>query len=46
MIIGENKREVIKNIKKAIEQGEYNKKVELGDPQLNPEEKNRIIKGY
>ena len=46
MIIGEDKGEVINNIKKAIEQGEYNKKVELGDPKLNSEEKNKIINKY
>ena len=46
MIIGENKGEVINNIKKAVERGEYNAKVELGDPKLTLEEKNKIIYKY
>lgn len=46
MIIGKNKGKVIDNIKKAIETEEYNKKVEVDDPNLTTEEKDEIIKKY
>ncbi len=46
MIIGGSKVEVIKNIKKAVENNELNKKVEVGDPHLTLEEKQDIIKKY
>ena len=46
MIIGDNKARVIDNIKKAIENGEYNKKVEVGDPSLTAKEQEEIIKKY
>ena len=46
MIIGENKENVIENIKNAIKQGEYNKKVEINDPNLTIEEKKKIINQY
>ncbi len=46
MVIGKNKGEVINNIKMQAKQGEYNKKVELGDPKLTSEEKNKIINKY
>ena len=46
MVIGKNKWEVINNIKMQAKQGEYNKKVELGDPKLTSEEKNKIINKY
>jgi len=46
MIIGDSKLEVIKNIENAIYAGEFNKKVEMNDPKLTSEEKNRIVKKY
>lgn len=46
MIIGNNKSDVIENIKTAIEEEEYNKKVEIGDPNLSSEEKKKVIDKY
>ena len=46
MIIGDNKLEVIKNIEKAVKNGELNKKVEVNDPKLTQDEKNKIINNY
>lgn len=46
MIIGDNKERVIDNIKKATENGEYNKKVEIGDPDLTAEEQEEKIRKY
>ena len=46
MVIGKNKGKVINNIQMQVKQGEYNKKVELGDPKLTSEEKNKIINKY
>ena len=46
MIIGDNKGRVISNIKKAIEDGDYNKKVEVGDPNLTAKEQEEIIRTY
>lgn len=46
MIIGDNKQETIKNIKRAIEQKDFNQKVEINDPKLTLEEKNKIIEKY
>ncbi len=46
MIIGASKDKVIENIKRAVENGEYNKKVELGDPNLTKEQEDEITKKY
>lgn len=46
MIIGSNKEVVIDNIKKAIQDGELNRKVEVNDPKLTSEEQQEIIKSY
>lgn len=46
MIIGNNKDKVIDNIRKASESGEYNKKVEVDDPNLTSEQEKELIKGY
>lgn len=46
MIIGGSKKEVIDNIKKAVEKGEYNTKVEINDPKLTSKEKKEIINNY
>ena len=46
MIIGNNKREVINNIKIAADNKEFNKKVEVNDPKLSTEQKIKIIENY
>ncbi len=39
MIIGGNRNEVIRNIQRAVAEGNFNRKVEPGDPVLSEEEK-------
>lgn len=46
MIIGDNKDKVIENIRKAIIDGDLNRKVEVDDPNLTSEEEEEIIKEY
>ena len=46
MIIGEEKGKVIENIKEATEQGKYNKKVEINDPKLTKDEREKTIRKY
>ena len=46
MIIGENRDKVIENIKTAVENEEYNVKVEVDDPNLSSEEKKNVIDNY
>lgn len=46
MIIGGSKKEVIKNIKKNIENNELNKKVEIGDPNLSEDEIQKYINDF
>ena len=46
MIIGNNKKLVIENIKKATQNKEFNIKVEVDDPNLSEEQKDKIIKNY
>lgn len=46
MIIGNSKKAVIENIKKAIENDEHDKKVEVGDPDLTAEQKREIVENY
>ena len=46
MIIGGSKKEVIKNIETNINNNEFNKKVEVGDPNLTEEEKLKYIKKF
>jgi len=46
MILGDNRRAVIENIKKYAESGEFHHKVELTDPVLTPEESRRITDAY
>ena len=46
MIIGENKGIVIENIRNAVENEEYNKKVEVNDPCLTAKEQEDIIRNY
>ncbi len=46
MIIGGSKKEVIANIKKNIQAGELNKKVEVNDPNLSDEEINTYLNNF
>jgi len=46
MIIGENRRAVIENIKVFAESGQFHNKVELNDPVLTSEEHRRITDAY
>lgn len=46
MIIGENRTEVIKNIKRCAESGEFYNKVELNDPVLTAAESRAITDAY
>ena len=46
MIVGGNKEKVIENIKDAVENDELNSKVEVNDPKLTNEQKQRVIKKY
>ena len=46
MILGGSKKEVIKNIKKAADDGRFNDKVEIGDPQLDNIERKRLLGKY
>ncbi len=46
MIIGGNRQAVIENIRKAAEEGDFHRKVELNDPVLTKEETDSIIKRY
>lgn len=46
MIIGENRKTVIQNIKIFAEGGEFHNKVELDDPQLTAEDNRRITETY
>lgn len=45
-IIGADKADVINNIKQATESGDYNKKVQTGDPELTKIQEDEIIKKY
>lgn len=46
MIIGENRRAVIENIKTYAESGQFHNKVELNDPVLTAEQSKRITDSY
>ena len=46
MIIGDNRRAVIENIKKAAESGEFYNKVELNDPVLTSEQNKKITDSF
>lgn len=46
MIIGDNRRAVIKNIKSFAESGQFHNKVELNDPVLTAEQSKRITDTY
>lgn len=46
MIIGENRKAVIENIRQCAESGRFHEKVELGDPVLTAERERAITDGY
>jgi 1-acyl-sn-glycerol-3-phosphate acyltransferase len=46
MIIGGDKTKVIENIKNAIRDGEFNRKVEVDDPELTPEQEKECVRHY
>ena len=46
MIIGDNRKAVIKNIKKFAESGQFHNKVELNDPVLTLEQNRKITDNY
>lgn len=46
MILGNDKEQVIENIKECINRGEHNNKVEVNDPSLSSEQKTQIIQKY
>ena len=46
MIIGENRRDVIENIKTFAESGQFHNKVEPGDPVLTAEQSRKITESY
>jgi len=45
-MIGSSKDKVIDNIRKATQKGEYNAKVEIGDPNLTQKQEEQIIEKY
>ena len=46
MIIGDNRRAVIENIRKCAQNGEFHNKVELNDPVLSVQESREITDSY
>lgn len=46
MIIGKNKQAVIHNIRKAAEDGDFYRKVEVDDPELTDEEEQNILRAF
>ena len=46
MIIGGDKRQIIKNIKKNLQDKELNKKVEVGDPEFNEQDSEKYIQEF
>jgi len=46
MLIGEDRKAVIENIKKFAESGQFHNKVELNDPVLTPEQSKKITDDY
>ncbi|MGC4018075.1 MAG: lysophospholipid acyltransferase family protein [Muricomes sp.] len=46
MIAGEKREEVISNIRRAVENGEFHCKVEVDDPFLTPEQKHSLLQRY
>ena len=46
MIIGTNKNQVILNIKKNLEEGKFNDKVEVNDPNISIEEQRELVYNF
>ena len=46
MVIGDNRRAVIQNIRSFAESGDFHSKVELNDPVLTPQQERNITNGY
>ncbi|MDF7683446.1 lysophospholipid acyltransferase family protein [Lactobacillus sp. ESL0679] len=46
MIIGDNRERVIANIKQATERGDFNAKVEVGDPVLSLQERTTLVNSF
>ena len=46
MIIGDNRKAVIENIKQSAKSGQFHNKVELTDPVLTPEQSKKITDNY
>lgn len=46
MIIGDNREQVIKNIKAAVQRGDWNAKVEVGDPVLTLKERKELVSAF
>ena len=44
MIIGGSKKEVVANIKNAADNGRFNDKVEIGDPELDSTRRKKVQK--
>ena len=46
MIIGGSKKEVVANIKNAADNGRFNDKVDIGDPELDSTRRNKLLGKY
>ena len=46
MIIGGSKKEVVANIKNAADNGRFNDKVEIGDPELDSTKRKKLLGKY
>lgn len=46
MIIGGSKKEVVANIKNAADNGRFNDKVEIGDPELDSTRRKKLLGKY
>ena len=46
MILGDNREQVIENIRRATEAGRFYSKVETGDPALTSEERTTLLDNY
>lgn len=46
MMVAERRDEVIRNIQQAVLEGDFNRKVEVGDPVMTSEEKAQIVRAH
>ena len=46
MIIGDNREQVIQNIKEAVNSGKWDAKVEVGDPVLSIKESKELVNAF